>query len=91
MVRFRAISVLLIAALGGSPADAQLSLGLARNLGDAINTPSIEVGPNLSADGLTLYFVSIGQVDIQAPPSCGSRRGRRPAIPGNRPSTSAFR
>jgi hypothetical protein len=58
MVRFRAISVLLIAALGGSLADAQLSLGLARNLGDAINTPSIEVGPNLSADGLTLYFVS---------------------------------
>ena len=52
------LSVLLLAALGGTVADAQLSFGPARNLGRAINTPSIEVGPNLSADGLTMYFVS---------------------------------
>jgi Tol biopolymer transport system component len=58
MTRFQLLFVVLIAALGGSLAKAQLSFGSARNVGEAINTPSIEVGPNLSADGLTLYFVS---------------------------------
>src|SRR5262245_46676763 len=50
--------VVLITALGGNLANAQLSFGPARNVGEAINTPSIEVGANLSADALTLYFVS---------------------------------
>jgi Tol biopolymer transport system component len=44
--------------LAGSPAHAQLTFGPARNLGAPVNTAGIEVGPNLSADGLTLYFVS---------------------------------
>src|SRR5262245_40442140 len=57
MTRFRPLLAVLIA-LGGSLLHAQLAFGPARNLGNAINTPSIEVGPNLSADGLTLYFVS---------------------------------
>ena len=47
-----------ILALAGSPVSAQLVFGEPRNLGPPINTPGIEVGPNLSADGLTLYFVS---------------------------------
>ena len=55
---FRPLLAVLIAALGGTLANAQLTFGPARNLGAAINTSSIEVGPNLSADGLTLYFVS---------------------------------
>lgn len=58
MTRCRPILFLLVAALWTSLADAQLLFGPPRNLGDAINTTSIEVGPNLSADGLTLYFVS---------------------------------
>lgn len=53
MQRFRPLLVVLIATLGGTLANAQLSFGPTRNLGKAINTPSIEVGPNLSADGLT--------------------------------------
>jgi hypothetical protein len=57
-LRLLLIGLIGLIALGGSLAHAQLSFGPARNLGDAINTPSIEVGPNLSADGLTLYFVS---------------------------------
>jgi hypothetical protein len=44
-------------ALGDTVAT-QPSFGPVRNIGAAINTPAIEVGPNLSADGLTLYFVS---------------------------------
>jgi len=58
MTRFQPLFVMFMAALGGTLANAQLSFGPARNVGEAINTPSIEVGPNLSADGLTLYFVS---------------------------------
>jgi WD40 repeat protein len=58
MTRFRPLVVVFIAVLSGTLANAQLSFGPARNLGEAINTHSIEVGPNLSADGLTLYFVS---------------------------------
>ena len=58
MICFRLVFVVLIAVLGGTLANAQLSFGPARNLSEAINTRSIEVGPNLSADGLTLYFVS---------------------------------
>src|SRR5262245_11448010 len=58
MTRFQPLVVVLIAALGGTVATPQLSFGPARNVGPAINTLSIEVGPNLSADGLTLYFVS---------------------------------
>jgi len=42
----------------GETVATQLSFGPVRNIGAAINTPSIEVGPNLSADSLTLYFVS---------------------------------
>lgn len=58
MRSIRLLLVALVAVVDGTSVNAQLSLGLAQNLGDAINTPSIEVGPNLSADGLTLYFVS---------------------------------
>ena len=58
MKPFRPLGIFLLAALGGALAEAQLSFGPVSNLGEAINTPSIEVGPNLSADGLTLYFVS---------------------------------
>jgi Tol biopolymer transport system component len=50
------VGALLVALVGR--VSAQLSFGPPRVLGAAINTPSIEVGPNLSADGLTLYFVS---------------------------------
>ena len=56
--RFRLLRVALVALVGGTLASAQLLFGQAQNLGDTINTPSIEVGPNLAADGLTLYFVS---------------------------------
>jgi len=55
---FRLLLVALVAVVSGTMANAQLFFGPAQNLGGAINTPSIEVGPNLSADGLTLYFVS---------------------------------
>jgi hypothetical protein len=55
---FRLLLVALVAVVGATVLNAQLSFGPVRNLGDAINTPSIEVGPNLSADGLTMYFVS---------------------------------
>lgn len=58
MTRFQLPLVVLMTVLGGTLANAQLSFGPTRNVGAAINTPSIEVGPNLSADGLTLYFVS---------------------------------
>jgi WD40 repeat protein len=58
MMRYRPLFIVLIAALVGTLANAQLSYGPARNLGGVINTPSIEVGPNLSAGSLTLYFVS---------------------------------
>jgi Tol biopolymer transport system component len=54
------ILILLLSsvALAEAPAYGQLVFGTPRNLGSPINTPGIEVGPNLSADGLTLYFVS---------------------------------
>ena len=55
---FRLLLIALIAVGAGTLTNAQLSFRPAQNLGDALNTPSIEVGPNLSADGLTLYFVS---------------------------------
>ena len=58
MTRFQPLCAMFIAVLGGTLANAQLSIGPPRNVGEPINTPSIEVGPNLSADGLTLYFVS---------------------------------
>ena len=48
-----------LAALAVLPAQSrELLLGTPRNLGSPVNTPWIEVGPNLSADDLTLYFVS---------------------------------
>jgi uncharacterized protein (TIGR03437 family) len=47
-----------ILAFAGLPAYAQFVFGTPRNLGPPINTPGIENGPNLSTDGLTLYFVS---------------------------------
>jgi len=47
-----------LVAFAEAPAYAELVFGTPRNLGSPINTPGIEVGPNLSADGLTLYFVS---------------------------------
>src|SRR5687768_14790243 len=53
----RRLFAVLMVALGGTLA-AQPAFGPVRNIGAAINTASIEVGPNLSADGLTLYFVS---------------------------------
>jgi Tol biopolymer transport system component len=56
--RFRLLLVAFMALVGGSLANGQLSFSPARNLGAPINTPSTEVGPNLSADGLTMYFVS---------------------------------
>jgi Tol biopolymer transport system component len=58
MTRFKLLLVVLVITLGCTSATGQRSFGPARNVGDAINTQSIEVGPNLSADGLTLYFVS---------------------------------
>jgi Tol biopolymer transport system component len=58
MTRFRPLVVVFIAALSATLANARLPFGPARNVGEAINTPSIEVGPTLSADGLTVYFVS---------------------------------
>jgi len=58
MTRAQPLLVVLITTFSGTLANAQLSFGPARNVGEAINTSSIEVGPNLSADGLTLYFVS---------------------------------
>lgn len=56
--RFRMLLLALIVLVGGTVANGQLSFSPARNLGASINTSSIEVGPNLSADGLTMYFVS---------------------------------
>jgi len=58
MSRDRVLLVLLLIAALAALTRAQVVAGAARNLGLPINTPGIEVGPNLSADGLTIYFVS---------------------------------
>ena len=50
--------LLLLVSCVAAQIRAQFVIGAARNLGPPINSAGIEVGPNLSADGLTLYFVS---------------------------------
>lgn len=55
------LSVAALFAMAAIPiqrGETQIFIGNPQNLGSPINTPAIEVGPNLSADELTLYFVS---------------------------------
>ena len=44
--------------LGGGSANAEFIWGTAVNLGPNVNSSSNDAGPNISADGLTLYFSS---------------------------------
>jgi hypothetical protein len=57
--RFRLLLVALVALVGGTLANAQLSFGPAQNLGDAINTQWIEVGPK-SVRGRSDYVFRVG-------------------------------
>ncbi len=50
-----AVAVLLVAA---GQARAQFKFGEPENLGPTVNSPVFEGGPSISADGLTLFFMS---------------------------------
>jgi Tol biopolymer transport system component len=52
------IGAVIILMLCASAADAQFIIGTPKNLGPLINTPGLDAGPNVSSDGLVLYFMS---------------------------------
>ena len=56
----RTISLVLAVALGlaAEVAKANFTFGSPMNLGPTVNTDSLEAGPSISADGLSLYFNS---------------------------------
>jgi hypothetical protein len=58
--KIRLVLVVFVAAivLGGRIAKADFAFGIPVNLGPIVNSPSGEISPSLSADGLSLYFAS---------------------------------
>lgn len=52
------IAGVILSMLLPSGAVAQFIIGTPKNLGPVINSPGLDAGPNVSSDGLTLYFMS---------------------------------
>ncbi|MHC4681621.1 MAG: LamG-like jellyroll fold domain-containing protein [Planctomycetota bacterium] len=52
------VAFVAVLVLGGENANAEFIWGPAVNLGSNVNSSSNDAGPNISADGLTLYFSS---------------------------------
>jgi len=50
------LTVIVLVAMGGSVTLADFTFGAPTNLGPAMNSPGMESGPSLSADGKQLYF-----------------------------------
>jgi hypothetical protein len=52
------LALFLALGLAADIADADYTFGTPTNLGPIVNTSSIDAGPTISADGLSLYFSS---------------------------------
>ena len=93
----RTISLVLVLGLGlaAGIANADFTFGEPTNLGPNVNSTSGEVGPSISADGLTLYFISnrsggAGGFDIWMTTRSSTDTDWEPAVNTGQPPNSQY-
>jgi len=92
---FRGIVLVLVLAMAAEVANADFTFGEPTNLGPNVNSTSGEVGPSISADGLTLYFISnrpggTGGYDIWMTTRSSMDADWEPAVNLGQPTNSQY-